>query len=612
MKNTFKNGFSLIALGATVTIMVILLTTVVISGVNTSNTAKKLAFGTEIDSLQTSVDAYADKNDAIYPTLNSIIVDVSHLSAFSKSQFEVNEGAIQGQKVLLYEIDYEKINVGGLKYGNKKDGANDIYCVSAKSGKVYYAKGLKIGTNMYFTMTEELTNLLNYNKDKNVRLSGTPIIFEPSKTEWTSTNVSVKVKIPVSCTVLSVTSNGETILRDSAASNATYNIYNATTVGNYTIVVKYKESATSTEEKAATYAVTNVDTESPILTLDTKNMKSSENNNENIIGYIKINSKTDNISGIKMIKYETDKVEKSIYDYFQKGGIEVKNDIISIPKGTRNVTVYIQDRAGNYRVYTVQVSDTMSAQNYVKDGLILLLDAQNNTGNGHGTNITTWKDLSGNGNDGLLTGFNFNASSGWDTDSLTFDGVDDIVSTVKNLDYKNSKAMSVEFVVAPLTDKEQLIIESSDNSNNYYGAYYINTKEFSGVDDITLAMKFNNPTEGRVINHKRVQGIYALNKFGSYSTSFDSERVYNKYISISFNGNEKECEGLGNSSSNNFENNVSRRLLGNYKLYIGGRGLTTNPLYSNIKVKSIRVYNKTLTQQQIKANYDVDNQRFGI
>lgn len=41
---------------------------------------------------------------------------------------------------------------------------------------------------------------------------------------------------------------------------------------------------------------------------------------------------------------------------------------------------------------------------YVTDGLVLYYDAINNTGSGHSSSTTTWKDLSGNGNDGTVTG----------------------------------------------------------------------------------------------------------------------------------------------------------------------------------------------------------------
>ena len=72
---------------------------------------------------------------------------------------------------------------------------------------------------------------------------------------------------------------------------------------------------------------------------------------------------------------------------------------------------------------------------YVSDGLILHYDAINNTGSGHDNTTTTWKDLSGNGNDLMLSNFNNTSSSGWNENSLVFDGIDDFgtISTIAGL-----------------------------------------------------------------------------------------------------------------------------------------------------------------------------------
>ena len=59
--------------------------------------------------------------------------------------------------------------------------------------------------------------------------------------------------------------------------------------------------------------------------------------------------------------------------------------------------------ADNDKAAEIYNSITKKSKNktisYVTDGLILYYDAVNNTGNGHSNTETTWKDLSGNGND---------------------------------------------------------------------------------------------------------------------------------------------------------------------------------------------------------------------
>ena len=66
---------------------------------------------------------------------------------------------------------------------------------------------------------------------------------------------------------------------------------------------------------------------------------------------------------------------------------------------------------------------------YVNSGLILHYDGIDNTGNGHDSSSTIWKDLSGNNNDGTLTSF---ASPSWDNKGLTFNGTSDYIVTNLN------------------------------------------------------------------------------------------------------------------------------------------------------------------------------------
>ena len=71
----------------------------------------------------------------------------------------------------------------------------------------------------------------------------------------------------------------------------------------------------------------------------------------------------------------------------------------------------------------------------IDERLVLWLDGS--TGNNY-EQTGTWKDLSGNGNDGQLMNFNFTEDSGWGDGGLRFDGVDDYVDcgSILNEDYE--------------------------------------------------------------------------------------------------------------------------------------------------------------------------------
>ena len=78
---------------------------------------------------------------------------------------------------------------------------------------------------------------------------------------------------------------------------------------------------------------------------------------------------------------------------------------------------------GSKDIPFVYKGDKLIYPNPIKDGLLLWYDfkGMRNTD----TNKEVAKDLSGNGNDGTLTNFNFTEGSGYKDNTLVFDGVDD-------------------------------------------------------------------------------------------------------------------------------------------------------------------------------------------
>ena len=185
-----KRGISLAALVATITIMIILVSTVVMAGNNMYNNVKKSNFLKEINSIQESVNAYLDKNPNEYPILNNLVIDLSNVSDENKAQFSQNREDITNNMVSLYEIDYEKIGYNNLKYGNKKQGTNDVYVLSTTTGKVYYSKGFKVGSEVIYTSTVDVVNIEI--KTKNRTINGNkstynnpiiPVGFKPLETD---------------------------------------------------------------------------------------------------------------------------------------------------------------------------------------------------------------------------------------------------------------------------------------------------------------------------------------------------------------------------------------------------------------------------------------------
>lgn len=358
-----KKGISFTVLAITVLIMVILLTSLTIAGSSTVSNSKKLSFATEISALQMAVDSYKEKNDT-YPIKNSIVVDISALNEYSRNQFASNGEELQLDRVVLNEIDYEKISITSLRYGNQEEGENDLYAVSPKTGKVYYAKGMKVGTKLYFSLTDELSKTLSGSTSTRVN-NTTAVIFSPNKLDWTNDRVSVDVKIPLSCKLHSISINGEIISNYVTKQETGYTVYTINKEGNYSILVRYTKNEGDDEIFNAVYSVNNVDNIIPKLQIDENIVPLKTKYDSNIVGYYKILNKSDTLSGVKSIKYESNSVyatniteeqKSKVKEHFENNGKIVLGDVIPVEKGSKQITVYLEDNAGNWSLQTIDVN----------------------------------------------------------------------------------------------------------------------------------------------------------------------------------------------------------------------------------------------------------------
>ena len=383
-----KKGFSMVALAASLTIVMILLTTVTISVVNSLNNSRKVQFALEINSIEASINTYYVANGE-YPTGSSVALDLTGIDSYKDQILANGEVPTSDNKVILYEIDYSKIGNLTTNLGNGKNGENDIYALSQETGRVYYLQGLKIGSEVYFTLTEDLKNVLSQERNGDIFEPNNAIIFLPSTKEWTNEEISVTVKVPKDYIINSINAT-------KTGSDNNYNLYEAKGTSNFNIEIKYTTDEDTTNVKVANYAVTNFDNVKPKLVID--------NNINEIVdettdaGFINITERSDSISGVKFVKFEEGNIkEDEAYEYFQNNGKLVEENTIVFSEKADTLTVYIQDNAGNFDVEYINVW-------YSNDGLLLNFDARRNIGDTYSSSTTTWKDISGNNNDLKLVG----------------------------------------------------------------------------------------------------------------------------------------------------------------------------------------------------------------
>lgn len=147
-----KEGISVITVAVSIVVMIIILTIIVISTNSIIENTRKKQFNREISLVKSSLDKYISRNSGKIVYSNTVEINIADISENEIDQFS-SETAFDG-KIILKVIDLNEINVENITFGNGKEGIKDRYLVSLSTGKIYYEKGLTIGKNTYYTISE--------------------------------------------------------------------------------------------------------------------------------------------------------------------------------------------------------------------------------------------------------------------------------------------------------------------------------------------------------------------------------------------------------------------------------------------------------------------------
>ena len=350
-----KKGISLLMLSTIVMVMLVISTSVVIAGVNALNSSTKVKFANELFYLQDIVNSYVKSHQGEFPVDESIVVDLSNVTAESITQF--GDETKTNNTIILYKVDKTKLNKMDLRYGNEKNNnKNDVYAVSKETGRLYYVQGVKVSGKTYYTLTQDLEDLIQYDKISGA-FNRDGIIFIPSTTLWTNEDISVSARVPKDYNVVEATvknANNDVIASLSGTTEKDYTVYDGTNLGeNCYIEIKYQKSTEDTGTLRQVYAASNVDkTPISINNLKVTNLANNEENIDNVSISFDLSN---DISGVKALKYEPENIssEEIAKSYFKTSGILVQNNVIVVSATSGNVTIYVEDKAGNVSLETV-------------------------------------------------------------------------------------------------------------------------------------------------------------------------------------------------------------------------------------------------------------------
>ena len=223
----------------------------------------------------------------------------------------------------------------------------------------------------------------------------------------------------------------------------------------------------------------------------------------------------------------------------------------------------IKDKAEN----SMNNRQSSSNTDYVQNNLLLYYDALD-----HGDGNSTWDDLSGNGNDGVITNGTFK------NNTLSLSGSGSGVVSTNMIDYKPNMTFEITLYSNFTSDCE--VVDARSNSTTGYQPLYLRKSDYNGE-------------------------IYSTNGGGYYqSMSYLGENVHTLSIVYTPSGVTLYVDGLQKST-----NSTPKGLTYTANLFIGRYALENSYNFKG-NVYSVRVYDKALDINEIRANYVYDAKRY--
>ena len=222
----------------------------------------------------------------------------------------------------------------------------------------------------------------------------------------------------------------------------------------------------------------------------------------------------------------------------------------------------------------------------VTDGLVLALDAGNPKSYTSGS--TTWRDKSGNGNDGTLTnGPTFSSDNGG---GIVFDGVDDYVG-ISGYDYLTVEGTFSVWYKTSSTDRETL-----------YGII--------GTSDVRFIVNYRPGTAGPILGHIGVNIDYGVfSPYADVGSSLYDGNWHN--VAVSWIGSTPSAiiyfDGEAKTTSYIHQSTFSGKSIPHLNI---GRETSGNLLNGSIAIA--KIYNRALSASEIQQNYNALKGRFGL
>lgn len=376
-----KKGISLIVLAITIIVLAILVGIIITGTSIATQNAKMQTLANELlqieDVLSTSKSLGTElpiKDDSIVHTLETLktLVGVDYATAL-EAEVKVNKDEADTFRV----IDMQKLGAKVSSKGSAKDSGADIFIFAEKSLNVYYVRGVHVGGQSYFSLTESLTNLVKIDQNTDVGTENPDITVTIPKeyrvslvTEEKANEVKISIEMPKTTKVkvnLSLTQTSGAVVDVDITDKIidgiyTYKVDNTAGITKEVInlnkQLKFKfidTSGNTSKQTTVEVKVTNIDVDSPSKPTMIRSVAAGVNN------VLEIQSSSSDVSYYAYDYYtkkDSSGVEKSIYltnatteeqkiAGLMSKGLKSQDGIIKLPKYITSIIVIAVDEAGN-------------------------------------------------------------------------------------------------------------------------------------------------------------------------------------------------------------------------------------------------------------------------
>lgn len=223
---------------------------------------------------------------------------------------------------------------------------------------------------------------------------------------------------------------------------------------------------------------------------------------------------------------------------------------------------------------------------YITFGLTTYLDGINNTGEGHSSEATTWKDLSNYNHDAVLEN-----NPTWTNNSVIFNGTNNygLLDATNKKIYINGVTLETRMRIKnknQLTQEEILGNWAENNNYGGMGLIYLNTDNL--YSNISLTSTWASAQDTNTSN---------VDEFYTVAMTFDNH-IQKLYVNGTLVAQTDTEQYLPADVSS-------------LKMTIGAKpGSTVMERCSNIEYQNILIYDRALTAAEIQRNYQIDLERY--